>query len=118
MGGEDGVWMFDAVADGVGFRIQNGQNGEFLFVGSRQHDDKRRYACTWVGGGSVEGDAGIWDLERVNPKTLLFRIRNRKYGETLYSGSSVLDPQRRFALTWVGGGRVEGMAGVWQFFFD
>ena len=97
--------------------MQNGHNREFLYVGSNKHDEQRRFALCWVGGGDVKGDAGIWDLERVqhsDESVLLFRIRNRKYKEYLYSGSSVLDPKRRFALTWVGGGQVEGREGVWQ----
>ena len=122
--GQDGEWLFKLCTpgdpspyrDGNGFRIQNCNNNEFLFVGSKMYDDERRYACTWVGGGDVEGDAGIWNLERVDPTALCFRIRNRKYGEYLYVGGSVLDPQRRLVLTWVGGGQVEGVAGVWQFY--
>ena len=94
----------------------NRNNNEFLFVGAKMYDDERRYSCTWVGGGNVEGDAGIWNLERVDPTALSFSIRNRKYGEYLYVGGSVLDQQRRLVLTWVGGGQVEGVAGVWQFY--
>jgi hypothetical protein len=42
-----------------------------------------------------------------------FKIRNAEKGEYLYTGSSMLDGQRRYAVTWVGGGEVAGADAVW-----
>ena len=72
--------------------MQNGHNREFLYVGSNKHDEQRRFALCWVGGGAVKGDAylGFGARQHSDESVLLFRIRNRKHKEYLYSGSSVL----------------------------
>ena len=95
------------------FRIKNLGQQEFLYVGSNTLPcGQRRRVLTWIGGGAVEGATGVWEVHAVGGFT--FKLRNYEKGEYLYVGSSSLDPNRRLALTWIGGGEVEGDAGLWR----
>ena len=104
--GADGVWNFEPLPGTSGaFRIRNYGNGEILYCGSNKYDKNLRYACTWIGGGDVKGDAGIWDLEAISSHASAhgsetgFKIRNRLYRECLCTDRATLDSQRRFTMT-------------------
>ena len=47
---------------GGAFKLRNVDKGEYLYVGSSSLDSNRRLALTWVGGGDIEGDAGLWRI--------------------------------------------------------
>lgn len=113
--GPGGQWEL-IPADDLGgsplFRVRNVGQQEFLYVGSNTLPcGQRRRVLTWIGGGNVEGGAGVWEVCPVGGST--FKLRNYEKGEYLYVGSSSLDASRRFALTWIGGGEIEGDAGLW-----
>jgi hypothetical protein len=93
-----------------------GNNNEVMYTGSQLLNNKRRCVVTWVGGGHVNGESGVWSMEPVDATNHhLVRIRNCGSGELMYVGSTVLDERRRHVVTWVGGGNVEGNGAIWEF---
>ena len=112
------TWQLEHV-DGRpdGFFRLRAENGELLYVGSKKLDANRRLVLTWVGGGDVEGSAAVWQLLPADGYPAgSFRLLNAGNGELLYVGSRTLagNDTAHMALTWVGGGDVEGAAAVWS----
>ena len=106
------------------YRIRNCKADEQLYVGSSLLDASRRHALTWTGQ-PHQDPAMAWELLPVQPveyartherkkgrgvdtdavtaaNSNAYRIRNVSTGEFLYTGSNMLDANRRHALTWVG----------------
>ena len=114
--GPAGQWELIPAEDLGGsplFRVRNVGEQEFLYVGSNTLPcGQRRRVLNWIGGGNVEGSAGVWEVCPIGGST--FKLRNHEKGEYLYVGSSSLDASRRLALTWIGGGEIEGDAGLWR----
>lgn len=50
------------------FRLKNVGTGEYLYIGSTTLPcDSRRLVLTWVGGGEVDGDNGVWTIPNLAP---------------------------------------------------
>ena len=121
--GECAVWLFEsAMAESGGehanelVRIRNCHNNEFLYVGGSKLDEERRHVVTRVGGGEVNGNGAIWEIIHEgggeDEEGVVVRLRNLMMQEWMYVGSNLLDENRRFVLTWIGGGDVRGSDGL------
>ena len=66
--GAAGVWEVLSAGPGRAlgsFRLKNVGTGEYLYIGSTTLPcDSRRLVLTWVGGGEVEGDNGVWTIPK------------------------------------------------------
>ena len=45
--------------------LRSAVRNEVIYAGSSKLDDQRRCVVSWVGGGDVEGESGVWSVESV-----------------------------------------------------